>query len=125
MADTAIPITTLTAGATTAVPAGTAIVAANTHTITLGRIPADEVVLLVTNTTNAEKVATLTAGDAPPSTAGEPAATTATLADGSTTPTRAFIRCSSAKHQQSDGTLVVTVASGMTGTISALHVPVA
>lgn len=125
MATTAIPISTLTAGASTAVPAGTAIVAADDHVITLGRIPADEVVILVTNTTNATKVATLTAGDAPPALDGEPAATTASLTDGSTTPTRAFIRASSAKHQQSDGTLVVTVASGMTGTISALHVPVA
>jgi hypothetical protein len=125
MADTAIPITTLTAGASTAVPAGTAIVAADNHVITLGRIPADEIVLLITNTTASTKVATLTAGDAPPSTAGEPAATTASLTAGNTTPTRAFIRCSSAKHQQADGTLVVTVESAMTGTISALHVPVA
>lgn len=121
MADTAIALTDLTPGSSTASPAGTAIVAANTHTITLPRdVCPEEVILRVVNTTNASKVATVTAGDAPPSTSGEVGTTTATLADGSTTPTSAYIPLSS-KHLQSDGTIVVTVAAAMTGFLTAFR----
>lgn len=120
MADTAIPLTTLTPGTGIAQPAGTAITAANTHTITLpGNVCPEEVVLRVVNTTAAIKVATVTAGDAPPSGAGEVATSTVSLADGSVTPTAGLIPLSS-KHLQSDGTIVVTVAAAMTGTIAAL-----
>lgn len=121
MADTAVPLTTLTPGVSVAQPAGTAIVAANTHTITLPRdVSPEEVILRVVNTTASTKVATVTAGDAPPSGPGEIGATTASLADGSTTPTAAFIPLSS-KHLQSDGTIVVTVAASMTGFLTALR----
>lgn len=121
MADTAIPLTALTPGTGVAFPTGTAIVHANTHTITLPRdVAPEEVVVVVTNTTNAEKVATVTAGDAPPALDGETGTSTVTLADGSTTATRGLIPLSS-KHLQSDGTVVITVAASMTGTIAALR----
>lgn len=120
MADTAIALTDLTPGTSTASPAGTAIVAANTHTITLGGAAPEEVIVRVVNTTNATKVATITAGDTPPSGAGEVGTTTASLTDGSTTPTSAYIPLSS-KHLQSDGTVVITVAASMTGFITAFR----
>lgn len=118
MADTALTVTTITPGTAAAVPAGTAIVHANTHTITLprGACP-EEMFVLAVNTTASEKIVTVTAGDAPPSGSGEVGTTTSTLAAGDSTPTRSVIPLSS-KHLQSDGTIVITVASSMTGTLA-------
>lgn len=123
MADTAISLTELAPGAAAvAEPAGTAIVHANTHTITPGRsVDPREIVLRIVNTTASEKVATVTAGDAPPNQAGEPVKIDVTLAAGNVTPTVAYVQPSSA-HVQDNGTIVVTVAASMTGFITALHV---
>lgn len=123
MADTTVPLTTLTPGAAAvAEPEGTAITAANTHTITLPRgVCPDEVVVRVVNTTAAEKVVTVTAGDAPPSIAGEPKKIDVTLAEGDTTPTVAYVQLSSAQMQD-DGTVVITVAANTTGFLTAFRV---
>lgn len=123
MANTAITVTTLQPGTGISAAAGTAIVAANTHTITPpSGATLDEIIVVVTNTTASTKVATVTAGVA--GTAPSPTASALPgLTDGSSTPTRGFIALSSAKHSQADSTAVITVASGMTGTIAAYWVP--
>lgn len=123
MADTAITVTTLTPGAATASPAGTAIVHANNHVITLPRgATPEEIVIRCVNTTASEKIVTVTAGDSPPASGGEPAAITSTLAAGNSTPTESYIRGLSSKNLQSNGTIVITVAASMTGFIAALWV---
>lgn len=124
MSDTAIPVTKLAPGVATADVAGTAIVAANTHTITLpAHACLEEILVRVKNTTASTKVATVTAGSNPPATLPLATGTAALLTDGSSTPTYAWIPLSSAQHSQKDGTCVITVASGMTGTIAAFWVP--
>lgn len=122
MADTAIPLTELSAGgAAVAEPAGTAIVAANTHTITLPRdVTPEEVVVRIKHTTASEKDVTVTAGDAPPNLDGEPADIVAVMGAGDSTPTVKYVQLSSAQVQD-DGTVVITVESGTTGTLAALH----
>lgn len=123
MADTAVTVTTLTPGTAVAEPAGVAITAANTHTITPpAGATLDEIVVRIKNTTASTKVATVTAGAAGVAPTPSASGTGALLTDGSTTPTVAEIALSSGKHSQANGTAVITVASGMTGTISALWI---
>lgn len=119
MTDTAVTVTTLAPGTGIAAAAGTAITAANTHTITPpAGATLDEIILVIKNTTASTKVATVTAG-----TKGIAPHATATalpgLADGSSVPTYGVVALSSAEHGQKSGAAVVTVASGMTGTIAA------
>lgn len=120
MAVTTVPNTALAAGSTADV-AGTAIVAANTHTITPTK-RLDKVIIRLVNTTATTKVFTLKAGDNPPAEASGQGDLTVSLTDGSTTPQVAYLSgLESARFLQSDGTIEVTVASGTTGFITAFQ----
>lgn len=122
MADTAVHVSSMTVNTSLANPAGTAIVAANTHTITPTRATG-KVLVRITNTTASTKIATITAGDNPPADAAGQGVLDISLTDGSTTPQIAFVVLESARFIQNDGTIVVTVASGMTGFIEAIQLP--
>src|SRR5689334_18756024 len=122
MADTAVHVTTLSNSATTANPAGTAIVAANTHSITPTKA-SKKVFVRMTNTTASTKVFTLTAGDNPPADAAGQGTITVSLTDGSTTPQIAWVALDSARFKQDNGTYIVTVESGTTGNIEAFQLP--
>lgn len=122
MANTTVHVTTLTLNAATAKPAGTAIVAANTHVITptkrLGKV-----FLRFINTTASTKVWTVVAGDNPPADAAGQGNLDVSLTDGSTTAQETWVVVEGARFLQNDGTINVTVASGTTGTIEAFQLP--
>lgn len=122
MANTTVHVTTLSNSATTANPAGTAIVAADNHVITPTKA-SRKVFLRLTNTTGSTKVFTLVAGDNPPADASGQGDLTVSLTDGSTTPQTAFVALDAARFKQNDGTYIVTVASGTTGNIEAFQLP--
>jgi len=122
MADTAIALSTMSLNTSLANPAGTAIVAANTHSITPTK-PFGKVLVRLTNTTASTKVFTVTAGDSPPANAAGQGTVTVSLTDGSTTPQVAFFVLESARFAQSDGSIVITVESGTTGNIAAIQLP--
>lgn len=122
MANTTIAVTNLAQNASTANPAGTAIVAANTHTITPTKTSA-KLAIRLTNTTASTKVFTVTAGDNPPADAAGQGNLDISLTAGDSTPQIAWVTIESARFLQNDGTVVVTVASGTTGTIAAIQLP--
>lgn len=122
MADTAIPITALVQNTAVANPAGTAIVAANTHTITPTK-GTRKLLLRLTNTTASTKVLTVTAGDKPLANASGQGVLDVSLTDGSTTPQIAWVTVEAARFMKSNGTFVITVASGTTGNIAAFQMP--
>lgn len=124
MANTAVTVTKLAPGASTADVAGTAIVYANTHTITPpAHACLEEIVLRVKNTTASTQIATVQAGDAPVAQTPLASTTGAILTAGNSTPTYAWIPLSSAQHSKKDGTVVVTVDGSTTGTIAAFWIP--
>lgn len=127
MPRTAVPITTLTAEATNAyvvASAGVAIDPANSHVITP---PADcdprELVLVVTNTTNSTKTATVKAGINPPSPRRGAGDLVLSLTDGSVTAQNTFVPLTGSRFTQQDGTISVDVAAAMTGRIAVLRIP--
>lgn len=122
MADTAIPITAMSLNASVANPAGTAIVAANTHTITPTK-RTGKLLIRLTNTTASTKILTVTAGDKPVANASGQGVLDVSLTDGSTTPQIAWVVVEAARFLKSNGTVVVTVASGTTGNIAAFQMP--
>lgn len=122
MADTAIPLTSLTINATTANPAGTAIVAANDHVITPDR-STRQIAIRLTNTTASTKVFTVVAGDSPPADAAGQGDLTVSLTDGSTTPQITWAVVDTARFRHDDGTIKITVAAATTGNIAALALP--
>ncbi len=122
MANTTIHVSTMTKNTALANPAGTAIVAGNTHTITPTKATS-KVLIRIVNTTASTKIATITAGDNPPADAAGVGVLDVSLTDGSTTPQIAFVVVESARFLQNDGTIVITVASGMTGFIEAIQLP--
>ena len=122
MANTAITLTELSLNTATLNTAGTAIVHANTHVITPTK-RLDKVLIRITNTTASEKVATIVAGDNPPADAAGQGNVTVTLAAGDSTATFGHIVLESARFLQNDGTIQITVASGMTGYIAAFQLP--
>jgi len=119
MADTAITITDLVANDFVANPAGTAIVAANTHSITPAS-PLEEIILRITNTFAGAKIVTVTAGDNPPADAAGQGTVTKSLAQNEVWWAGPF---TSARFSQDNGSLVVTVATSMTGDIAAFRIP--
>ena len=125
MADTEVALIPLLEGVAVDVAGddGEAIVAANTHTVTLPRgVRPEQVILRLTNTTAASKAFTVKAGSVPPGSAGESDDLVVTLADGSSTPTVAFVTLASSRFLTADGTVVVTVAANTTGYIAAFQV---
>ena len=122
MANTAIPVTQLATNASTANPAGTAIVAANTHSIAPTK-GTRKLLIRITNTTASTKIATVTVGDNPPADAAGQGVLDVSLTDGSTIPQSAYVVVDGSRFAQNDGTIVITVASGMTGNITAFQMP--
>lgn len=122
MADTAVPLSSLTLNASTADPAGTAIVHANTHVITPTG-PWSKLAIRFVNTTASEKIVTVTVGDNPPAQSAGQGTITSTLAAGDSTPTAAWVVLESARFAQDNGTIRITVASSMTGSITAFKLP--
>lgn len=122
MADTAVHVSTMGLNTALANPAGTAIVAANTHTITPTKATR-KVLIRITNTTASTKIATITAGANPPADAAGQGGLDVSLTDGSTTPQTAFVVVESARFLQKNGTIVITVAAAMTGSIEAIQLP--
>ncbi len=122
MADIAVPISPLGLNASTANPAGTAIVAADNHVITPDRA-SKKIAIRLTNTTAGTKVFTVLAGDNPPATAAGQGNLTVSLTNGSTTPQIAWVVVETARFLQSDGTIRITVEASTTGNIAALGLP--
>lgn len=122
MADTAIPITAFVQNTAVAKPAGTAVVAANTHTITPTK-GTRKLLLRLTNTTASTKVWTITAGDKPAAGASGQGVLDISLTDGSTTPQETWVTIEAARFLKSNGTVVITVASATTGNIAAFQMP--
>lgn len=122
MARTAVTITTLTKNTSVANPTGTALDATNHHAITPTG-PVSRMAIRITNTTSSTKAATIKAGDNPPSGSAGQGDISVSLADGSTTPTVAWVYVEAARFMQDDGTINVDVASGMTGYISVIKLP--
>jgi hypothetical protein len=123
MADTAITNVTWDDDDVTSISAaiGTAIVHANTHVITPTG-PLEEMVIIVRNTEGSTNVVTVLAGDDPPATSAGigPAAFTTIAA---TTGCVILPPLESARFLQNDGTVRITVESGMTGYIIAMQRP--
>jgi hypothetical protein len=124
MARAAVPITALsTTGTDVKVGTGTALDATNHHVITL-TCPLEELVIRVENTTASTKAVTIKAGDNPPAeSAGQGDLSVSLTAGNSTAQLAQVAGLESARFVQNDGTLLVDVASGMTGFIAAYRVP--
>lgn len=117
MARTAITVTTLTANASTANPAGTAVDPTNGHVIT--GVPLEELVLEINSTFAGAKNFTVKAGANPPAlSAGQGDLVVALNAViGRIGP------LTSARFSQADGALHIDVEAAATGTIKAFRVP--
>ncbi len=122
MSTTAIPATLWAANTAAVDVAGTAIVAGELHVVTPGG-PTSEMMVRVTNTTASQKTVTVTPGDNPPAdAAGIPAVLSLTLEAGDVTPTQGWIGpLSSSRWIHKDGTVQLTVDSGMTGFVTAFQ----
>lgn len=126
MARTAVTVTSLTAEAANAFvlsSVGVAIDATNSHVIDPGTADPRELLLLVVNTTNATKVATVKAGVNPPAVRKGAGDISVSLTDGSTTNTHALVPLTGSRLVQADGTINVDIAAGMTGRIACFRVP--
>lgn len=124
MARAAVPITALsTTGTDVKVGTGTALDATNHHVVTL-TCPLEELVIRAENTTASTKAVTIKAGDNPPAeSAGQGDLSVSLTAGNSTAQLAQVAGLESARFIQNDGTLLVDVASGMTGFIAAYRVP--
>lgn len=120
MANTTVHVTTLTRNASTADPAGTAVVAGNTHVITPTK-DTTKLAIRLTNTFAGTKIFTIVAGDNPPADAAGEGNLDVSLLTGSVTATVAWVTIESARFRQSDGTIQVTVAASTTGFIEAFQ----
>lgn len=118
-ARTDIPITALTAQASTADPAGTNVDATNNMNCAAGS-QTNRLVFRIHNTTNAPKEVDFLAGVKPP-------AETSGIGQLAITPASASTvwvgPLESARFAQADGSININIASGMTGTITAFRLP--
>jgi hypothetical protein len=122
MARTAVAYSNLVANSSFADPAGTAVDATNHHVIAASE--PERTLLRVTNTASATKVITVKAGDNPPATAASLGDATYTLGIGNVTTTVVWLGpFESGRFIQDDGTMLVDIASGHTGTITAFKIP--
>ena len=123
MTDTAVATVEIAADTFTdgAVGLGTAIVHANTHVITPTG-PLEEMLIRITNTEGSTNVVTILPGDNPP--ADAPLVPAAGLASGAITATSGinYIRLTSSRFLQNNGTVRITVESGMTGFILPMQI---
>lgn len=120
MPRTAVTVTTLTANAGTAEPAGTTADPTNDHSIDPGG-PTDLLLIRLANTNGTDRVATIVAGDSPPA-----------LNSGQgnldiTVPATSGVRwvgpLASARFIQNDGLVHVDLAASFAGTVTAYKVP--
>jgi len=118
MADTAITVTTLALNASTANPAGTAIVAANTHVITPTK-PGNKVIVRLNNTFAGSKDFTIKAGDYNPAQSQGQGDLVISIAQDATV----LVVLESARFSQDNGTYRIDVAASTTGFISAIQLP--
>lgn len=118
MADTAITSTTLALNAGTAQPAGTAIVAANTHVITPTKAWS-KVIVRLNNTFAGAKVFTILAGDNPPADAAGQGNLAISLAQDATQ----LVVLESSRFSQDNGTIRINVEASTTGFISSIQLP--
>jgi len=118
MADIPITLTTLARNASTAQPAGTAIVAANTHVIAPTKA-SSKVIVQLNNTFAGAKDFTILAGKNPPADAAGQGDLVVSLAQNAT----GLVVLESARFWQSDGTIRINVAAATTGFISAIQLP--
>lgn len=118
MADTAVHVTTLALNASTANPAGTAIVAANTHVITPTK-PSSKVIVRLNNTFAGAKDFTILAGDNPPAQSAGQGDLVVNLAQDATS----LVVLESARFAQDNGTFRINVAASTTGFIEAIQLP--
>lgn len=123
MARATVLVTAVAKNAATADAAGTALDATNGHVLTVGNYPLDSFIIRITNTTASAKIATIKAGDNPPADAAGQGDLAVSFADGSSTPVVKFFTLESARFVQNDGTVLIDLASSMTGFISAWRIP--
>ena len=124
MAETAVTTTQLVLGTvpTITLGDGTAIDADKTTVVTpLG--PLNECLIVIVNTTNAEKVTTITAGSNPPADAAGQGDLTVTLGAGDSTNTFTILQLDAARFLHHDGTVHMEHADSMTGFVNALQLP--
>ncbi len=119
MARTAVPYTNLPGNGAIAQPAGTALDATNGHTIVSA--DAERTLLRVTNSAGSDKVLTLKAGQYPPALASGLGDLAVTVA--ATSGVQLIGPFESGRFLQNDGSLSIDLASGFTGTITALRLP--
>ena len=123
MARATVLTTSVAKNAATADAAGTALDATNGHALPAGSFPLDTVILRITNTTAAQKVITIKAGDKNPAQSNGQGDLAITFAAGDSTPVVKFVTLESARFIQDDGTVHIDMASGTTGFISAWRIP--
>lgn len=119
MARTAIPYTNLPGNAGIAQPAGTNVDVANGHVI--AHADFERTVLRVTNTAGTDKVVTIKKGAYPPALASGLGDLQVTVA--ATSGVQLIGPFESGRFMQADGSLHIDLASGHTGTITALKLP--
>lgn len=122
MATTTIHVTTLGLNAATADPAGTAIDASKVGVVTPTK-PTRKVALRITNTTAAQKVITIKAGDNPPADAAGQGDLALTFAAGDSTPVTKWVVLEAARFLQNDGTILLEYAASTTGSVEAFQLP--
>lgn len=118
MADTAVTVTTLALNASTANPAGTAIVAANTHVITPTKA-SSKLAIRLTNSFAGAKDFTILKGDTPPADAAGQGDLVVNLAQDAI----GWVVIESARFIQDNGTIRINVAAATTGFIAAIQLP--
>lgn len=119
MARTAVPYSDLVANSHLTDPAGTALDATNDHIINAAE--PERTVLRITNTHGSDHVVTIKAGANPPAlAAGQGDLTQNVVATSGVEWLGPF---ESGRFLQADGTLLIDIATGHTGTITAFRVP--
>ena len=122
MARTAVALTTLTANTATADPTPTTADPTNGHVIGSGvRVPLDEVVVRVANTSGGAKTVTLKAGTNPP--AFDAILGDVTFSVPATTGVKWVGPLTSARFAQDDGTVRIDLEAGFSGTLTAFRLP--
>lgn len=118
-ARTAVTVTTLTANATTADPAGTTADPTNGHSIDPGG-PTEEVILRIKQTDASARVATIKAGVSPPALEAGQGDLTKSMAQNEVWWVGPL---TSGHYIQSDGKIYVDLAASFAGTVTAFRVP--
>ena len=120
MARTAVTVEVLSrTGAATG--AGTVADTTNDHVVDLGGYPLEEFVFRFTNTNGSDRVATILAGDNPPALSAGQGNLDITVP--ATTGDMTVAGLESARYLQSDGTILIDLATSFAGAVRAIRVP--